>query len=288
VFVLQLIGTYATYIFASPLDAFSTVSTLAFVLLVTSIKEGYEDFQRYKSDYEENSRIVTLVKWDQETGVAQEVQVQTQTVKAGDVIKMTGTTQVPADLILILTSNYADANQCYIETANIDGETNLKLREAPSSMKHLTQEGGRTAEGNLDKKLFTGSFEFEQPNKDIHNFTGAYHLPGGEEPVPLGPQNMLLRSSLFSNTDWAYGVAVYTGQETKIQMNNKRALSKVSKLEGYMNLAIIVIFICQVLLVSASVISIYGMGFQDFSSLPYIYPNGSGTGSVLPLWLEQW
>jgi phospholipid-transporting ATPase len=274
-------------LFTSPLDPFSTVMTLAFVLMVTCIKEGYEDLQRYRSDTEENTRLVTVVRWG-ENGVAQELEVETQSVKAGDIIKMTGTTQVPVDLLLMLTSNYADGNQCYVETANIDGETNLKLREAPAGLKQMTQDGSLLADGNLDRKLFNGTMEFEQPNKDIHNFIGALHLSDVSEPIPLSAQNILLRSSLFSNTDWAYGIAVYTGQETKIQMNNKRAPSKLSKLEGYLNLAIIIIFFCQIALVTASVISIYGLGFEDFDKLPYVYANGSGTGSILPLWLEQW
>jgi hypothetical protein len=72
-------------------------------------------------------------------------------------------------------------------------------------------------------------------------------------------------------------------------MNNRQAVSKMSTLEGYLNKAIIIIFWAQCVLVSISVISIYIMGFQNFQSeLPYVYPNGEGSGSVLPLWLEQW
>lgn len=263
------------------MDPFSTVLTLAVVLMVTSVKEGYEDYQRYRSDRDENTRIVTVVTFDA-NDVPIETNIETQHVKAGDIIKMTGQTQVPVDLLLILTSNYADGNQCYIETANIDGETNLKLREAPPAIKEISPNG------NVLPSLFRGSIEVEPPNKNMHNFIGALRLNALSQPIPLSDNNILLRSSLFSNTDWAYGLAVYTGQETKIQMNNRLASSKISKLEGYLNTAIILIFFCQVILVSISVISIYIMGFNDFSKLPYVYPGDSDSGSVLPLWLEQW
>lgn len=53
---------------------------------------------------------------------------QSQYVCPGDIVKLEGTTASPVDLLLILTSIYADGNKCYIETANIDGETNLKVR----------------------------------------------------------------------------------------------------------------------------------------------------------------
>ena len=66
-------------------------------------------------------------------------------------------------------------------------------------------------------------------NKNIHNFIGALQLDDISDPIALSADNILLRSSLFSNTDWAYGIAIYTGQETKIQMNNRHAASKMSK-----------------------------------------------------------
>ena len=99
--------------------------------------------------------------------------------------------------------------------------------------------------GTISPLLFDGFVEFEPPNKNIHNFIGAYHL-NGMDPIALSADNMLLRSSIFSNTDWGYGVAVYTGQESKIQMNNRHAPSKLSKLEEYVNKAIIMIFCAQV------------------------------------------
>jgi phospholipid-transporting ATPase len=214
-----------------------------------------------------------------------ETVIQTQYVRSGDIIKLKGHCQVPADLVLIMTSLYGDGNQCYIETANIDGETNLKMREAPAALLDLVRSG------KARKELFDGHVEFEPPNKNIHNFIGALHLKG-RDPISLSADNMLLRSSLFSNTEWGYGIAVYTGQETKIQMNNRNAPSKMSKLEKYVNKAIIMIFIAQVILVTVSIISIYILGFDKDSVLPYVFPDTSSTSntneSQLPLWMEQW
>ena len=173
------------------------------------------------------------------SGKPVETLIETQYIRAGDIIKLSGKCVVPADLILFMTSNYADGNQCYVETANIDGETNLKMREAPSALL------GFVKSGIVNETLFQGYLEFEPPNKNIHNFIGALHLTG-VEPMSLSADNMLLRSSVFSNTDWGYGVAVYCGQETKIQMNNRHAPSKMSKLEEYVNKAIIMIFVAQV------------------------------------------
>jgi len=281
--ILMLIGTYATYIFLSPLNPFSTIGTLGFVLLITSFKEGHEDYQRFKSDKTENQRKVTVCTFDSD-GVMTEKVVETKDVKAGDIIKMSGTTPVPVDMLLILTSLHEDGNQCYIETANIDGETNLKLKEAPAAIKPLIKNGMPTAD------LFQGSLEFEPPNKSIYTFIGALKLDALENPIALSAENVLLRSSLFSNTEWGYGIAIYTGQETKIQMNNRQAGSKMSKIEEYANKAIIIVFLAQISIVSISVGSIYMMGFDSYASkLPYVYPPGhTASTSILPLWAELW
>jgi len=278
--ILMLIGEYAPYIYVTPLDPYSTLGTLIFVLLVTSFKEGYEDLQRYRSDVEENNRPVTICQF--EGNKITERKDITRNIKAGDIIKLEGKTSCPADMLIILTSNFADGNQCYVETANIDGETNLKLREAPAGLSTILNNGIPSL------SLFSGRVEMEPPNKDIHNFIGALHVDSLPDPIALSANNIMLRSSLFSNTDWAYGIALYTGQETKIQMNNKFPPSKMSNLEGYLNRAIIIIFFAQIILVSITVISIYILGFENFNKFPYVYTNGSSSGSVLPLWLESW
>jgi len=284
--ILMLIGEYAPTLWQTPLDPYSTVVTLLFVLLVTSIKEGMEDLQRAKSDRFENNKEVTVISFSDD-GSIKETVVQSQFISPGDIIKLSGHMAAPVDLIIILTSMHSDGNKCYIETANIDGETNLKLREAPAMLMDCL--GDRISAGIPVPEIFKGSIECQQPNKNIHTFIGTLHLDSSSEAIPLSAENLILRSCLFSNTDWGYGIAVYTGQETKIQMNNRHAASKMSTLEGYLNMAIIIIFWSQCILVSISVISIYIMGFNKFDSkLPYVYPNGEGSGSVLPLWLEQW
>jgi magnesium-transporting ATPase (P-type) len=171
-------------------------------------------------------------------------------------VKLTGHSHVPADMLLIMTSLHQDGNQCYVETANIDGETNLKLKEAPPDIKKLI--GNDT---KASSKLFKGFFEYEPPNKNIHNFIGALHLGAGDAPIALSDENMLLRSSTFSNTDWGYGIAIYVGQESKIQMNNRHAPSKMSKIEVYVNKAIKLIFLAQVANPSMSICMLCALFF---------------------------
>ena len=92
--------------------------TLLFVLLITCIKEGVEDVHRAKSDKFENTKEVTVVTFSPEGGV-QETKMESQFVSPGDIIKLSGHTSAPVDMILVLTSLHTDGNKCYIETGDL-------------------------------------------------------------------------------------------------------------------------------------------------------------------------
>ena len=157
------------------------------------MKEGYEDVQRSISDKIENTRMVTVVTFD--NGVEKEHVMESQQVKCGDIVKLKGTELVPVDMVLVMTSMFADGNTCYIETANLDGETNLKVREAPKELlPHVKS-------GEVKAALFEGNMEYEAPNKNLNTFVGAMHLKNIPS-IPLDARNVLLRGCLFSNTDW--------------------------------------------------------------------------------------
>jgi magnesium-transporting ATPase (P-type) len=208
----MIIGTYMTYLFTTPLAPESTVGTLIVVLMITSVKELFDDLNRGKSDKFENTRAVNVVTFDEE-GCEVLVQKESKYVCPGDIIKLEGTMPSPCDLLLILTSLHGDGNKCYIETANIDGETNLKVREAPPGLTDAFPEAimagtytyihihtpihlltytsihlyiylyiihlfsySHTPTGVPTQDMFNGSMSFEQPNKNIHTFVGTLQL----------------------------------------------------------------------------------------------------------------
>ena len=312
--VLMLIGTYSPHVFRSPVDPMSTISTLILVLMVTSCKEGYDDIQRFEADRIENCRLVTVVIWEKDNDgnkVLVEKKKEQQDLMPGDIVKLEGKCRVPCDLLVMYTSNHEEGNTCYVETSSIDGETNLKIKSAPAavtsclhSLLKLTTMVGKTTMKTRTiyeptEELFDGKIEVELPNNSIYTFVGALHLTAQSfmpelQNVPLMVDNLLLRSAVFCNTDWAYGICVYTGKETKIQMNNRIAPLKMSNLERYANKAIICVFMAQFLLVTTAVVSLFLLGYDEFyAKLPYVYPELAKASldpvsAYLPFWLEQW
>ena len=59
---------------------------------------------------------------------------------------------------------------------------------------------------------------------------------------------MLLRGASLKNTDWIYGIVVFTGHETKIMMNSVRTKAKLSKLERATNMYILLLIVIQIII----------------------------------------
>ena len=133
-FLLEQFSRYANVFFlliallqqipgVSPTGRYTTALPLLFVLLCSAVKEIIEDWKRHKADDQTNNKKVQVIRAD---GVAK--QIRWTEVVVGDIVKVDNGQFFPADLILLASSE--PMGMCYIETANLDGETNLKLRQA--------------------------------------------------------------------------------------------------------------------------------------------------------------
>ncbi|XP_010159015.1 PREDICTED: phospholipid-transporting ATPase IB-like, partial [Eurypyga helias] len=164
-------------------------------------------------------------------------------VAVGDIVKVTNGQHLPADMIIVSSSE--PQAMCYIETANLDGETNLKIRQG------LSQTASLQSREELMK--VSGRIECEGPNRHLYDFTGNLRLDG-QSPVPVGPDQILLRGAQLRNTQWVLGIVVYTGHDTKLMQNSTKAPLKRSNVEKVTNMQILVLF-C-ILLVMALVSSV--------------------------------
>jgi len=153
-----------------------------------------------------------------------------QDIRVGDVIRLEADDFIPADVILLSSSE--PEGFCYIETSNLDGcahhwinlhltcdlfllsETNLKIKQASPHTSGLTSPNPVIA--------LRGSLRSEHPNNSLYTYEGTLDLitsAGFPKQVPLGPDQMLLRGAQLRNTPWAYGLVVFTGHETKLMRN---------------------------------------------------------------------
>lgn len=209
----------------SPYSAVSNVLPLVVVIGATMGKEVLEDWRRKKQDIEVNNRKVKV-----HCGEGAFDYTKWRDLKVGDVVKVEKDEFFPADLIL-LSSSYEEAI-CYVETTNLDGETNLKLKQALDATSNMHEDS--------NFQNFKAIIRCEDPNANLYTFVGSLELE--EQQYPLTPQQLLLRDSKLRNTDYIYGAVIFTGRDTKVFQNSTGPPSKRSKVERRMDKIIYFLF----------------------------------------------
>ena len=194
------------FVFLSILQCIPNVTTsngiptylppLLTIMILTMIKDGYEDYKRYKSDEEENNKK-TLAWRD-----GNFTQIQWRDVMVGDVLKVEKDNFFPADMMIMGSSLYKKG-QCFIETKNLDGETNLKSKFVIEDLKNYLQ-SDQQALSMIGQKI-----NAEGPNHYLSKFKGTLEL--GQNKFPLSANNFLLRGCMLRNTEYIFGCVVYTG-----------------------------------------------------------------------------
>ncbi|XP_062249353.1 probable phospholipid-transporting ATPase IA isoform X3 [Platichthys flesus] len=209
----------------SPTGRWTTLVPLLFILVVAAVKEIIEDLKRHIADNVVNKKECQVLR-----NGAWEI-VHWEKVDVGDVIKVNGSDFVPADAVILSSSE--PQGMCYIETSNLDGETNLKIRQGLQMTAEIK---------DIDSLMrLSGRMECESPNRHLYEFVGNMRLDR-HSTMPLSPDQILLRGAQLRNTQWIHGVVVYTGHDTKLMQNSTRPPLKLSNVERITNFQILVLF----------------------------------------------
>jgi phospholipid-translocating ATPase len=208
-------------------------------------------------------------------------------VQVGDLLRIYNDDQIPADVVVLSTSDPEGA--CYVETKNLDGETNLKLRHAMRcghGIKHAR---------DCEKTEFF--IESEAPHPNLYQYSGVLrwnqidrnkpHSPG-EISEPISINNLLLRGCNLRNTEWVLGVVVFTGDDTKIMLNGGISDRKRSRITRELNWNVIYNFIILLLMcvVSGVVNGIYWG--KSNSSIQYFEFGAIGSTPALNGFITFW
>uniref|UniRef100_A0A671KQS9 Phospholipid-transporting ATPase n=1 Tax=Sinocyclocheilus anshuiensis TaxID=1608454 RepID=A0A671KQS9_9TELE len=192
----------------SPTGRWTTLVPLLFILLVAAVKEVIEDLVRA---FILRNGAWEIVHWEK---VLQQM------------------------LFLIPIASLSSSmkiRMCYIETSNLDGETNLKIRQGLQITAEIK---------DIDSLMrLSGQMECESPNRHLYEFVGNIRLDG-HSTVPLGPDQILLRGAQLRNTQWVHGIVVYTGHDTKLMQNSTSPPLKLSNVERITNFQILALFGC--------------------------------------------
>ncbi|KAG5679223.1 hypothetical protein PVAND_008805 [Polypedilum vanderplanki] len=221
----------------SPTGRYTTLVPLIFILSVSALKEIIEDFKRHRADDEINHREIEKLQ------NGQWVNVKWRNLAVGDIVKVLNNQFFPADLILLSSSEPQGIS--FIETSNLDGETNLKIRQGLADTSKIVEA--------KDLAQLQGTIESEPPNRHLYEYNGNFKEIN-RQVQPLGPDQMLLRGAMLRNTVWVFGIVVYTGHDTKLMRNSTSAPLKRSTVDKLTNTQILMLFFILVVLCVTSAI----------------------------------
>nr|CAD7397985.1 unnamed protein product [Timema cristinae] len=206
----------------SSLTPITTAVPLIGVLALTAVKDAYDDFQRHMSDSHVNNRHSKALR---DGKLVEERWAQ---VQVGDVIRMENDQFVAADVLLLSTSE--PNGLCFIETAELDGETNLKCRQCLVETAEMGQDDARIG-------AFDGEIICETPNNLLNKFEGTLTWKGKR--YSLDNDKVVLRGCVLRNTQWCYGVVIFAGKDTKLMQNSGKTKFKRTSIDRLLNFIII-------------------------------------------------
>eukprot|EP00850_Spirogloea_muscicola_P014225 SM000100S09452 [mRNA] locus=s100:441754:450844:- [translate_table: standard] len=219
----------------TPVNPITTWFPLVLIFSVTACKEGWEDLQRHKRDMLWNEKLVQV------TRNKEKVKVKSQDIRVGDLVWLQKNDEAPCDLVMLCCSQ--PSGHCFVETAALDGETDLKSRTLPFTTKDVSVE---------ELQHVKGVIECLPPDPNVNHFKANLYLQhplADSEIIPLSISNTVLQFCHIKNTDWVCGVAIYTGNETKMGMSKGLAPVKLAAVDAVIDKLTYVIFAFQLVII---------------------------------------
>eukprot|EP00761_Pharyngomonas_kirbyi_P005932 gb/GECH01005938.1/.p1 GENE.gb/GECH01005938.1/~~gb/GECH01005938.1/.p1 ORF type:complete len:1157 (+),score=317.75 gb/GECH01005938.1/:1-3471(+) len=270
----------------SPIFPITAILPPVSILSITALKDGIEDFFRWRSDCKANSIPVNVVR------DGKDIQIKSAQVRVGDIVRVDRGNQFPADMLLLSSS--LPNNLAYMETSNLDGETNLKeMCGVKETAKYINAQ-------SLSR--LRGQVEIEEPSPALHTFQGrlrmsdptpddsetAVSLPESPDyEIGLSIHNLLLRGAMLKNTKFVYGLVVYAGKQTKMFMNLAKTKNKFSALDRKMNRTLLALLLIQQIIVCIFVI-LSAIAYSAFGSSAFYLAETLPSPSTVLFYVRQW
>jgi len=304
---------------------------LCFVLFVTALKDAFEDWNRAKLDRAKNLAIYTTLQRDsshEEVSVSSpnnnQSQSQTSTqsqqrrsspkksasrmilshssfqrcysseLHVGDIVRVNENQRIPADILLIASAINDSNTHCFVDTKDLDGETNLKPKFVPSkTLLNLCKKKNynKLQELNLDLICDTVNGDMSEwkatisvQSNDHSNMYDKLDLKSDPNSITenLNLDHLILSDCVLRNTAYVIGMVVYTGEDTKLRqnmaMNSSLMLSSRHKKTHifrltqklFVAMALLQFICCLVASIGAGVLQDQNMWYLDFDRSPAV------------------
>lgn len=170
---------------------FTYIAPLIFVLGITLLKEGYDDYKRYVRDKEANML----------TASGDTASTPSSELRVGDVVFVNAGERVPADMVLLRTTQDQEeqGGTVFIRTDQLDGETDWKLRRTVAYTHRLPHD--------RDLVRVRADLYADKPTKEIDKFVGNFTIRDAEgiddEEAGIACAQQQVEPLNIDNTLWA-------------------------------------------------------------------------------------
>ena len=192
----------------SPLYSSVALIPVIIVIIISLIREGYEDYQRIKFDKSQNSILVKVYEnnvW---------IEKQSKKLEIGEIVFVKQNDLFPADLVIIDSS--LPEGICYVETSSLDGEKHLKQKISSPELSGKFKKNIILDDKNdfpcINNFIIEGKGICDLPNPEINQLNGKMELEFQNEKMifPLEQKQLLLKGTSLRNTEWIIGIIIYT------------------------------------------------------------------------------
>ena len=224
----------------------SSLTPLITVIAIGLVLDSIEEIKRYRNDLKTNNTKTKVYKNEKLRNTVW------SKIKIGNLLKVKKDENIPADLLVIFSSN--KEGNLYLQTSNIDGETNLKERDSLNHTQKIFFDKNFKKNYHNLKTLFSHEnnntdteapnciIEVEQPNKNIYEANGSIIFSGNNK-IYFDIKNVAIRGAKLKNTEFIYGIVIYTGKDTKIMKNITKHKVKSATIDKWVDNIVIIILI---------------------------------------------
>lgn len=216
----------------SPFEPYTYLFAFFIVVGVSMIKDAMEDYKRHCDDELVNNAKIEILSCVELGGGDTKFllnEKKCMEIHPGDFVIMRRNQEIYADIILLRSKTYHKdklqcANHCFVQTSSLDGESNLKKKNAIETPKHYSccrqteevtanlNDIGSPCYEHFFNKIH--SFNLKDTGDSFDDFECDLNIDG--KLAIANEKNVILRGSTLKNTETCLGLVVGVGMNTKL------------------------------------------------------------------------
>lgn len=264
----------------SPFNPYAYLLAFCLVTGISMIKDGIEDYRRHKQDRIMNKKPVQIVKCENDIISMEEIFVEN--LEKGNFVFLKNNEEIPGDCVLLVSKvntkgGYKCKNYCFVDSSNLDGESNLKkktsfeIKKCNKTINLVENICPELMWCQCDKdfiKKINGS-ELKDTGDVFNKFECT--ILSDNQNIFCNERNVLLKGMKLKNVETSLAYVVAVGKNSKLGKSNIASRKGTSLFEMELTKIVKIVFVLYFFLLFTS--SIFGSLFVRKTNIEYLYLN---------------